>query len=82
MCTKHNLIYCFDFFFFGLFVLRYKYRKVSQMPEEKLQEFGFKPSDQIKLEDEFEKMKAMDIDTWEQVRGPRPWEETFDEEKK
>lgn len=37
---------------------------------------GFKPTDQITLEDEYEKVKQMDIESWEQVRGPRPWEES------
>lgn len=30
---------------------------------------------EVSLETEFEKMQNIDIDTWEQVRGPRPWEE-------
>lgn len=27
------------------------------------------------IEVQYEKLKTMDIDNWEQVRGPRPWEE-------
>lgn len=34
-----------------------------------------KPEKEITLEKEYEKLKEMDIDTWEQKRGPRPWEE-------
>lgn len=30
---------------------------------------------EITLESVYEKIKDMDIDNWEQVRGPRPWEE-------
>lgn len=38
---------------------------------------------EITLESEYEKLKAMDIDNWEQVRGPRPWgEETVQEHRK
>lgn len=47
-----------------------------------MKQFGYKPSDQLSLEDEYKKIKEMDIDNWEQVRGPRPWEESFEEEKK
>lgn len=36
----------------------------------KMKQFG-----EVTLESEYEKVKAMDIDNWEQVRGPRPWEE-------
>lgn len=39
-----------------------------------------KSNDEITLEDEYEKVKQMDIDNWEQKRGPRPWEESFDEQ--
>lgn len=41
-----------------------------------------KTSDQITLEEEYEKVKEMDIDNWEQKRGPRPWEESFEEQSK
>lgn len=47
-----------------------------------MKQIGYKPSDQLSLEDEYKKIKEMDIDNWEQVRGPRPWEESFEEEKK
>lgn len=62
---------------------RYKYRKVSSGTDEELQEMYAKmkkTSDQITLEEEYEKVKQMDIDSWEQKRGPRPWEESFEEQ--
>lgn len=31
---------------------------------------------EVTLETEYEKTRAMNIDDWEQVRGPRPWEES------
>lgn len=35
-----------------------------------------KPNEEITLESEYEKIKeTLDIENWEQVRGPRPWEE-------
>ena len=33
-----------------------------------------KPGD-VTLETEFAKIQKIDIDNWEQKRGPRPWEE-------
>lgn len=63
---------------------RYKYRKVSQASEEDLKAMGFKMErneKEITLESEYEKVKSMDIDNWEQKRGPRPWEENFDQGK-
>lgn len=30
---------------------------------------------EVTLETEFEKIKKLDIDNWDQKRGPRPWEE-------
>lgn len=35
----------------------------------------YRPTEEITLEGEYEKIKEMDIDNWEQKRGPRPWEE-------
>ncbi|XP_031638090.1 cytochrome c oxidase assembly protein COX16 homolog, mitochondrial [Contarinia nasturtii] len=60
--------------------VRYKYRKVKQVPKEELEAMGLKSTEDITLESEYEKIKQMDIDTWEQKRGPRPWEENFDED--
>ena len=55
---------------------------MKKVPEEELKAMGFKPTEEITLEDEYKKVKAMDIESWEQKRGPRPWEENFDEHKK
>lgn len=58
---------------------------MSSGTDEELQEMYAKmkkTSDQISLEEEYEKVKQMDIDNWEQKRGPRPWEETFEEQSK
>lgn len=29
----------------------------------------------VTLEGEYEKIKQLDIDNWQSIRGPRPWEE-------
>lgn len=54
---------------------------MKQVPEEEMKKLGFKSSDKITLESEYEKVKEMDIESWQQVRGPRPWEESFEEQK-
>lgn len=41
-----------------------------------------KTNDEITLEGEYEKLKELDIDNWEQKRGPRPWEEKFEDDPK
>lgn len=30
---------------------------------------------EVTIDSEYEKVKSIDIDQWEQKRGPRPWEE-------
>lgn len=57
--------------------LRYTFSKKGTLTPEEAQKFGVdmkKPED-VTLETEFEKIKNIDIDSWEPVRGPRPWEE-------
>lgn len=65
---------------------RYKYRQVSRGSAEELEEMGVKmnkSNDEISLESEYQKVKDnLDIENWEQVRGPRPWEEEPPPEKK
>lgn len=57
--------------------LRYEFRTVSKINPEEMEKLGvqMKKPGEVTLESEFEKIKNMDIDNWNQVRGPRPWEE-------
>ncbi|XP_066142049.1 cytochrome c oxidase assembly protein COX16 homolog, mitochondrial [Euwallacea fornicatus] len=57
--------------------LRYQFRTVSPVTPEYAKKFGIemKKPGEVTLEKEYEKIKKLDIDNWEQVRGPRPWEE-------
>lgn len=34
-----------------------------------------KGAGEVTLETEYEKIKEINIDDWENIRGPRPWEE-------
>lgn len=45
-------------------------------PEELRELEKMKKKSDVTIEEEYEKVKEMDIDNWKQVRGPRPWEET------
>ncbi|KAF7278463.1 cytochrome c oxidase assembly protein COX16 homolog l(3)neo43 [Rhynchophorus ferrugineus] len=57
--------------------LRYQFSKVSPINAEEAKKYGIdmKKPGEVTLESEYEKLKQLDIDNWEQVRGPRPWEE-------
>jgi len=56
---------------------RYENRRQKRLSTQEAEEFGIKmkKSEDISIEKEFEKIQKLDIDTWENKRGPRPWEE-------
>lgn len=58
--------------------VRYKYRNVTSYDDVKreVQKEGIEMKEPVTLEEEYEKIKELDIDNWENVRIPRPWEET------
>ncbi|KAF6208575.1 hypothetical protein GE061_017033 [Apolygus lucorum] len=58
-------------------LLRYQYSKRVVLTPEEAAKFGIemKRPEEVTLESEYEKIKKLDIDNWENVRGPRPWEE-------
>lgn len=60
-----------------MFHYRYQFSKKETIDRKELEKHGvyMKKPGEVTLEGEYEKLKSMDIDTWEQVRGPRPWEE-------
>ncbi|XP_013776558.1 cytochrome c oxidase assembly protein COX16 homolog, mitochondrial-like [Limulus polyphemus] len=59
-------------------MLRYQYRKNNLLSAEEVEKYGIKmkKKGEVTLETEYEKIKEMDISNWENIRGPRPWEET------
>ena len=79
----------FTFLTVGAFYGMYEFRKLDyQFPKgkayiyrEDLKRFGIEEKDYqaktaISIEEEYEKMmKTMDINNWENVRGPRPYED-------
>lgn len=63
--------------------VRFQFNRVSQITPEEMKKYGIemKKPGEVTLESEYEKIKNLDIDSWVQVRGPRPWEENFDNDK-
>ncbi|KAL3283843.1 hypothetical protein HHI36_018013 [Cryptolaemus montrouzieri] len=57
--------------------LRYEYSTKSTVSREQLEQEGIilKPPEEVTIEAQYEELKKMDIDNWENIRGPRPWEE-------
>ncbi|CAG7721666.1 unnamed protein product [Allacma fusca] len=56
--------------------VRYKY-KTNSFTRADVEDTGIKmkKKEEVTMETEFEKIKKLDVDTWENIRGPRPWEE-------
>jgi len=54
--------------------LRYEFRKNVTLDPKTLEKYGIEKK-KVTLEEEYEKIKEVDIDSWENIRGPRPWEE-------
>jgi len=57
--------------------LRYQFAKKVTINPKEMNDIGIKMKEygEVTLETEYEKIKLIDIDNWENVRGPRPWEE-------
>lgn len=58
--------------------VRYTTRKSLMLsPEELEKETGVKMKKQkVSIESIYEEMRKTDLDTWENIRGPRPWEDS------
>ncbi|XP_015586875.1 cytochrome c oxidase assembly protein COX16 homolog, mitochondrial isoform X2 [Cephus cinctus] len=60
--------------------LKYKYSNVegySVRDEASKHGINIKKREEVTLESEFEKVQNVDIENWENVRGPRPWEGNY-----
>jgi len=60
----------------GFAQVRYDFRSQKPVSREEAEEMGvkMKPQAEVSIEKEFAKLQKLDIDTWENKRGPRPWE--------
>ena len=56
--------------------LRYTFRKSKLISSKEAEKLGLEMSERKPtIENEYEKLKAdADLDTWQNIRGPRPWE--------
>lgn len=62
--------------------IRYQFSKVKGVSKEEAERMGLHKAKKVTLEDTFEEIKKLDIDNWENKRGPRPWEQTEPQNKK
>uniref|UniRef100_A0A2M3ZKZ9 Cytochrome c oxidase assembly protein COX16 homolog, mitochondrial n=1 Tax=Anopheles braziliensis TaxID=58242 RepID=A0A2M3ZKZ9_9DIPT len=58
--------------------LRYTFSKKGSLTRQEAEKYGvnMKKQEEVTLEGEYEKIKTLDIEHWDNIRGPRPWEET------
>ncbi|VVD06169.1 cytochrome c oxidase assembly protein COX16 homolog, mitochondrial [Leptidea sinapis] len=55
--------------------VRYEIGRVKGVTKEEAEKMGLKKERDVTLESTFEDIQKLDIDHWENKRGPRPWEE-------
>ncbi|KAG8181817.1 hypothetical protein JTE90_001472 [Oedothorax gibbosus] len=54
--------------------LRYEFKKSKFMKPDFLNELGIEKK-KVDLDEELEKYQKVDLNAWQNIRGPRPWEE-------
>lgn len=54
---------------------RYQFSKVKGVSKEEAEKMGLHRDKAVTLEGAYEEIKTLDIDNWENKRGPRPWED-------
>ncbi|CAK1542123.1 unnamed protein product [Leptosia nina] len=81
--TKKSVKYGLPFILFvvgGSFCLRewtqirYQVSRVKGVSKEEAEKMGLNREREVTLENTFEEIQKLDIDNWENKRGPRPWE--------
>ncbi|KOB66800.1 Uncharacterized protein OBRU01_20730 [Operophtera brumata] len=55
--------------------IRYQFSNVKGVSKEEAEKMGLHREKNVTLEDTYEDIQKLDIDNWENKRGPRPWEE-------
>ncbi|KPI98421.1 hypothetical protein RR46_09637 [Papilio xuthus] len=61
--------------------IRYQFSQVKGVTKEEAEKMGLHKAKEVTLEKAYEEIQKIDIDNWENKRGPRPWE-MQDEQKK
>lgn len=67
----------YKYFLLKTSFFRFQFSKKKTIRPDELEALGIKmkKEGEVTLESEYEKIKTLDIDNWENKRGPRPWEE-------
>ncbi|XP_045775602.1 cytochrome c oxidase assembly protein COX16 homolog, mitochondrial [Maniola jurtina] len=56
--------------------IRYQFAQVKGVSNEEAEKLGLHRDKKVTLEGVYDEIKTLDIDNWENKRGPRPWENT------
>ncbi|XP_032514267.1 cytochrome c oxidase assembly protein COX16 homolog, mitochondrial [Danaus plexippus] len=61
--------------------IRYQFSAVKGVSKEEAEKMGLHREKEVTLESAYEDIKKLDIDNWENKRGPRPWENNIEQNK-
>ncbi|XP_072938105.1 cytochrome c oxidase assembly protein COX16 homolog, mitochondrial [Epargyreus clarus] len=61
--------------------IRYQFSKVKGITKEEAEKMGLHRQREVTLEKSYEEIQKLDIDNWENKRGPRPWESNEEQTK-
>ncbi|CAH0724945.1 unnamed protein product, partial [Brenthis ino] len=61
--------------------IRYQFSNVKGVTKDEAEKMGLHRERNVTLEEAYEEIKSLDIDNWENKRGPRPWEQNIEETK-
>ncbi|KAF0297883.1 hypothetical protein FJT64_004746 [Amphibalanus amphitrite] len=58
--------------------MTYLYRRQRPIEPDEAAKYGIrmKNKEEVRLDKQYEEVKQVEIDSWENKRGPRPWEES------
>jgi len=65
-----------SFFLRELGTIRYTFRKSNRLTEAEARQAGLKVDDDETLKEMLEEIQKKDLNNWENIRGPRPWEDS------
>lgn len=64
------------------YCFRYQFSQVKGVSKAEAEKMGLNKAKDVTLENTYEEIQQLDIDNWENKRGPRPWEPNTQEQKK
>ncbi|XP_063829785.1 cytochrome c oxidase assembly protein COX16 homolog, mitochondrial [Ostrinia nubilalis] len=62
--------------------IRYQFSQVKGVSREEAEKMGLHKARDVTIENVYEDIQKLDIDNWENKRGPRPWEDNQQTNKK